>query len=1663
MALFFIFSVNIKSQNQANLKYLSYIFSSDSLNGFDEISLNRQALQRGFFGNEYKVFMYRSKREFINAKYRYSQNPSMNSNYGLKGGNPIINAAPCVNEDFEASPVGIIAGALAGWTISEGSNTGSCIMGGCCPTFPTNNAWIRATPFACPAPLTLIPNSPLGGTQVIQMNDNIINMGEVVRITQTFPVAATNALFQFAYMAAMNGAAHACCDQPYMKVSLIDCSNNLLPCPSFSLVPPGAACVAPTLPGWTVNTSGVSFTAAWQVASIDLTPYLGSCVTIEVTVGDCDGWAHEGWAFFDAKCSPMTVTVNNIQFPIGTVATNVAACGALTATVTAPPGLGPYNWNGPAGSGVVNNTNQTFTTAVSGNYTLSMNPLGACAPITRTVNITFVPNPIPTFNVSNACTTYSFTNTGTGPPAVQTYSFVGAGAPPSFTTTATTTVVSFPPSTTYTVYHTVTNASGCVSTASVVINVPAGPNPAFTTPTYTQCLVGNSFVFTAALATGTHTFAFSPAGGAPATGFVTPYGPVNFTAAGTYTVTHTVTNAGCTTSASSVVVINPQPTVTANNNGPLCMGSNLILTATGGGTYSWSGPLGFVSALASPTIAAATPANSGVYTVTVTLLGCTSTATTNASITTPTASATNTGPYCAGTTIQLNTPAGTTYTWTGPAAFGSNLQNPTIAAATIGMGGTYTVFVTTGICTSSATTNVVVNALPTPTATNNTPVCVGAPINFTGTGATTYTWTGPGAFNSFLQNPIVAAATVANAGIYTLTVTGPTGCTNFTTTNVVVNALPIPVANNNGPLCVGNNLNLTGGGGGTYSWTGPAAFASALQNPAIPGAILANAGTYTLLVTLNTCTASLTTNVIISTATTSASNTGPYCAGSTIQLNTSPATTYTWAGPGGFASNIQNATQVNSTPAMSGTYTVMISIGTCTASATTNVVVNALPVPVANNNSPVCVGTPITFTGNGGTAYAWAGPGGFASGVQNPNIASAAVTDAGIYTLTVTDANSCTNTITTIVVVNPLPIIVVNNPTVCLNQTINLTANGGTGYTWAGPLAFASGVQNPNILNATLAMGGVYSVTVTSVAGCSNTAVSNVAVFPLPNPAITSNTPCVGSTLNLTGSGGAVYAWIGPNAFNSNSQNPNITAVTLPAAGVYTLLVTSGSCTASITSVISINPLPTPLIVSNSPVCIGQDINLSGAGGVTYSWNGPGGYNNTTQNPTITVSVLSNAGFYTLTVTDANNCVNSISAGVVVNPQPIVSATGTSVCENANANLAANGGVTYSWTGPNLFASGLQNPTVFGATIASAGQYTVLVTDANTCTNTAVANLGINPAPTPSIITNSPICINDILNLAAAGGVTYTWNGPGGFTSTSPNPTITATSVNVGGVYGVTAVSANGCVASTTINTIVNPNPTANVISGPNKGCAPLCVTFTCVSSASIQTCNWTLGDGTNPSGPFVATTCYKTTGIYSITASIIDVNGCTGSATYTAEVYPKPIADFNYAPYHPIVNNADVVFTDASFNATIAGWNWYFMSTAQYQSNVQNPTFVYTEAGEYPITLVVTSNHGCMDTAIRVIIVGEDFGIYVPNAFTPNGDGLNDVFQPKGFGIVKYALRIFDRWGEELYYTENFFQAWDGVYHGKLSQDDAYIWKINVTDVFSKAHEYTGHVTLIK
>jgi gliding motility-associated-like protein len=613
----------------------------------------------------------------------------------------------------------------------------------------------------------------------------------------------------------------------------------------------------------------------------------------------------------------------------------------------------------------------------------------------------------------------------------------------------------------------------------------------------------------------------------------------------------------------------------------------------------------------------------------------------------------------------------------------------------------------------------------------------------------------------------------------------------------------------------------------------------------------------------------------------------------------------------------------------------------------------------------------------------------------------------------------------------------VNNGPVCAGGSVTLTASGANSYTW-----------NPgSIIGGTIVVTPTASTiyTVTGTKGmCSGIATTSVTVTPgfTLNASATSTALC-GTSATLTASGATTYTWNPGNIVASSIVvTPTITTT-------YTVFGTSGSCIISKTLTIAAGSNPNLAIVSPGNICAGNSGTLSVSGASNYTWN-PGALTGS--------SVIVNPASTTIYTVFASigTCTSSAVTTLTVNPIPVINAasTPTAICSGNSATISANGATSYTWQPGNLTGNSIVVSPSVNAT------FSVIGTN-GFCSNTETVSLTVSATPTVIATLSGSGCVGDQISLNASGPSTYnySWSGPNGFSSTSQNPSFTASSAAYNGNYFVTADN-NGCVATSSVFVGVSTYSPSQILSGITSGCEPLCISFS-VQTTSSGASSWSFSDGTNASGANVIH-CFTRPGTYSVNVSVDNPLGCGSYGSLNnIIVYPKPIADFNFAPIKPIIGQ-EVVFTDASYQS-VTSWNWYFMNTPQYTSIEQNPNFIYEDAGTYPIVLVVKNDKGCSDTAIKVITVMEDYSLYIPNTFTPNGDGLNDFFQPKGFGINKYEMLIFDRWGEQIFETKDFEKGWDGKYQGKQCPSDVYIYKIKVTNVFGEAHDFPGHVNLIK
>ena len=394
----------------------------------------------------------------------------------------------------------------------------------------------------------------------------------------------------------------------------------------------------------------------------------------------------------------------------------------------------------------------------------------------------------------------------------------------------------------------------------------------------------------------------------PSVATISTTGILDITSAGSTLVMYTLPT-GC--NMATLINTYGTPTVTATLLRPLlCTGADTI-TAAGATSYLWTG------GIPCPTCAIATILTPGTYTVTGTdSHGCVGTATaTVAAGVIPTVSATNNGPLCAGTTLDLTgtVTGATSYSWSGPGGFTSSVLEPVLTAAP----GSYTLIATGSCGTAGDATTVVVTPLPTLTATATYPaLCTTAGDTLSASGAATYIWSpSAGLSCAGCASPIVTAPAT-----YTVAGTDLSGCVGYATITIAPGTVPTVTANNNGPLCPGEILDLTSiitGGALTTTWSGPDGFISSAADTAIVGVTTAAVGTYTLTVSNSCGTTVATTDFAISTPTISVTSTPATC-GSTFTLAASGASTYTWLP----ATGLSCTTCSSPVTSTAGTYTV---------------------------------------------------------------------------------------------------------------------------------------------------------------------------------------------------------------------------------------------------------------------------------------------------------------------------------------------------------------------------------------------------------------------------------------------------------------------------------------------------------------------------------------------------------------------------------------------------------------------------------------------------------------------------------------------------------------------------------------------------------------------
>ena len=1001
-----------------------------------------------------------------------------------------------------------------------------------------------------------------------------------------------------------------------------------------------------------------------------------------------------------------------------------------------------------------------------------------------------------------------------------------------------------------------------------------------------------------------------------------------------------------------------------------------------------------------------------------------------------------------------------------------------------GAPGTYTVigtFVASPYCSSTMADSAVVSlvSLPTPYAvTGGGSYCIGDTGRQIGMAhtdtATTYSlYTG----GLLVAGPLAGTGGPINFGTFTLggvynaIATNSVGCDTSMANTVRINPLTPPSIislTSTDLVCYGSALDtisiLATSSNGSISYS----IDSGLSYPNSTGLFtgLAAGDYYVFVEDDSSCksayvvnpvviaqpAAPLTVNAVVSNITCNGANNG------SIELLPSGgwgAYTYNW-------SSTQTLQIISGLSA--GTYTGSVTdIKGCVVSLTETIVNPTALSDVVSATAVTCAGASngsATVTVSGGTppyTYLW----------SNFSIDSTTTgLSGGVYYVIVTDSNGCQKR-DSAAVAEGLPLVLSDsvgqtNCTGINNSSIHIGVSGGTGpYVYVWSPAGSTGADTTNIAS------GTYDVTVTDHNGCSATisvVVNNISALSISN--IVTQPSCNGlnnGTISVIVTGGTTpytYSWLG-----GISTGPNVTFV---VAGTYSVTVTDAhGC--SISDSIVVNQ-PTPMYVSGIQKNVschnyddGEIWPTAYGGTLPYSYQWYLGQDTFAPQGPVTQNIIQlSGGYYYLIVTDANGCMVPFTRYIVNPDSLVITMIGTNAtCQSANSGSVAvvdSGGTRpYQFLWNNFVTDSFQNN-------IPGGNYAVVVTDSNGCHQTG--SIVINGQPSPMAVNtslNNPTCnggTNGFIALDVQGGAppySYNWN-----TTPAQNGS-NATNLNAG-TYIATVSDQAGCQVFDTAS-LVEPLPISVSLGGG--------ALTTCISNADgyavvnvtggVPPYRYQIGNIVQNSDTFA----HLGVGIYSIL--VTDVNGCQGNTTLTIASIGSLAVTLTANPNYVLAREPVQLEAVATSDTAIIAYFWSPLDSLNFSGcadTTQCDDPIATPSVSQVYTVTVENARGCTVTDTVSVTIAKEPSIFIPTAFTPNGDNLNDRFEFDILGAVSADVKIWNRWGEKVFDNPsqpngiNDTHGWDGTFHSKEVQYDSYTYQLVIS--YFDGHQQTIAGTVV-
>ncbi|PCH96756.1 MAG: hypothetical protein COB85_03270 [Bacteroidetes bacterium] len=999
--------------------------------------------------------------------------------------------------------------------------------------------------------------------------------------------------------------------------------------------------------------------------------------------------------------------------------------------------------------------------------------------------------------------------------------------------------------------------------------------------------------------------------------------------------------------------------------------------------------------------------------------------------------------------------------------------------------------------------------------TSSAPGCVGQDINFYAAdtlSGTTFSWDfGGGTPNtSSVKNPTGIVYSSSGVKIVTLIVNNG-GCDDTIVNAVVINPNPTIGFSSSAPECMGIGVDFTNasdtGVGLTYLWDfGSGAMPSSSNAYEPQDVIYSTSGSksVTLIVNNGNCTVTDIQSITINTTPVAdLSSTAPACTGEGVDFvntGTSGATSYSWTfGSGSVPSSSSTENQSSVVYSTAGVKTVTLTtvIGTCSDMMTKTVTINQKPTASFTSNAPQCANNGVDFTNTGSTGGNWMYDWDFGTG-SSPSSATAEDPSGVTFnsggsksvTLTVSDAD-CSADVTNSITVNESPMVsFASTAPACSDDTVSFTNTGSTGGSWTYSWNLGSGAtpatsSSENPAGVVYSTAGTKSIMLTTTDGtCSESVVQTITINLQPTASFTSTAPdCgnVGIDFSNTGSTGGTwaYSWdfgVGASPITSAAENPSGVMYSNSGTKTVTLTISNGNCTETVSQSIVVNATPMANFTSTAPSCELDSVDFTNTGSTggswTYAWSfgsGSAPASSTDENPVDIIYSSFGIKMIMLVVTDGV-CSDTSMQTININDRPSVGFSSTApVCAGSNVNFINSGSSGTNWSYGWDFGEGAtpsnassENPQGIYYDDGGTKTITFTISDAN-CTETFSDTITINALPIADAGSDTIICANRCVQIGSASvaGNTYSWFPSNTLDNAMISDPTSCPEANINTYFLMVMDSATGCMDmdSVSVTMLLPLNADAGID-------VEICFGDSVQIGAALvegQFYSWTPSLGlssTTSSYPMVSTDSTMTDTAITYTVTVADDYGCdpvTDQVVVT--VHPLPIAE---------AGDSVTIARGAEAQLLATGGIMYSWSPAMGLSNISIPDPLASPAdiGIYVYTVVVTDVFNCMNSDSVVVTVVEPI-LWTPTAFTPNGDGQNDVFYVRidESGITDFEFRVYDRLGGVLFHSQDVNMGWDGtkMLTGKNLPGGAYVFNVQGITSLNETVNISGLINLIR